>query len=136
MKRLVLCAVGVVAAVVSCTPAAPPPVAAPAPATQTTQPTQATASAAPVAAEALVDHAGDSVETAISVPADAPNEGVDFENNWIWERYRRFRRVRFGVGHAGDRRFDVITVELPDHSEHTVYFDITELWLATLSKHE
>ena len=29
-----------------------------------------------VSAAALVDHSGDSVETAVAVPKDAPNEGI------------------------------------------------------------
>jgi hypothetical protein len=79
-------------------------------------------------AAALVDRAGDSVETAVPVPADAPNEGIDFENNWIYERYGRFRRHSWGIGHAGERQIKTITVELPDGSLHKVFFDITELW--------
>ena len=81
-------------------------------------------------AAALADHEGDSPETAVSVPANAPNEGIDFQNNWIFDRYGRFRRVKGGIAHAGEglatRRYEVVTFEVPDHSEHTVYFDITE----------
>ena len=79
-------------------------------------------------AAALVDRAGDSVETAVAVPADAPNEGIDFENNWIYDRYGRFRRLGYGIGRAGEREIKTITVELPDGSKRMVYFDITELW--------
>jgi hypothetical protein len=79
-------------------------------------------------AAALVDRAGDSVETAVAVPADAPNEGIDFENNWIYDRYGRFRRHGWGIGHAGERQIKTITVELPDGSLHKVYFDVTEIW--------
>src|SRR4051794_28137374 len=46
-----------------------------------------------VSADALVDHTGDSPETAVTVPANAPNEGIDFQNNWIFDRYGRFRRA-------------------------------------------
>jgi len=92
----------------------------------TPKPAAAVPAAVPVAA--LADRAGDSTETAVSVPADAPNEGVDFENRWIYERFCRFRRHEYGMGHAGDRRYDVITVELPDGSLHKVFFDITEMW--------
>ena len=81
-----------------------------------------------VSAAALADRAGDSVETAVAVPANAPNEGVDFENNWIYDRFGRFRRHDYGIAHLGDRRYDVITVELPDGSLHKVFFDITEMW--------
>lgn len=81
-------------------------------------------------AAALVDRAGDSVETAVPVPANAPNEGIDFENNWIYDRYGRFRRHSWGIGHAGEREIKTIEVELPDGSLHKVYFDVTELWKA------
>jgi hypothetical protein len=32
------------------------------------------------------------------------------------------------LAHAGERRYELITVELPDQSQHTVYFDITDNW--------
>ena len=89
----------------------------------------APAPAAPVSAEALVDHWGDSAQTAVSVPANAPNEGVDFENNWIYDHFGRFRRVKYALAHDDQRRFHVVTFELPDASQHTVFFDITELWM-------
>jgi hypothetical protein len=99
--------------------AAPPPAARPAPVTPKETP-----------AAALADHEGDSPETAVPVPAESPNEGIDFQNNWIFDRYGRFRRVKGGIAHAGEgsatRRYEVVTFEVPDHSEHTVYFDITE----------
>ena len=83
-----------------------------------------------VSADALVDHTGDSPETAVTVPANAPNEGIDFQNNWIFDRYGRFRRAGGGIAHAGEgsalRRYEVVKIELADHSERTVYFDITE----------
>jgi hypothetical protein len=85
---------------------------------------------AATAAAALVDHTGDSPETAVTVPTNAPNEGIDFQNNWIFDRFGRFRRAGGGIAHAGEgsalRRYEVVKIELPDHSEHTVYFDITE----------
>lgn len=103
----------------------PPPGAAPAPAVH---PAPVTPKATPAAS--LVDHEGDSPETAVPVPADAPNEGIDFQNNWIFDRYGRFRRLKGGTAHAGEgsatRRYEVVTFEVSDHSEHTVYFDITE----------
>jgi hypothetical protein len=88
------------------------------------------ASPAATSAASLVDHTGDSPETAVMVPADAPNEGIDFQNNWIYDRYGRFRRAGGGIAHAGEgsalRRYEVVKIELADHSERTVYFDITE----------
>jgi len=81
-----------------------------------------------VSAASLVDHAGDSVETAIAVPRDAPNEGIDWINNWIYDRYGRFRRTGWGLAHQQNRHYKVVKFELPDHSQHTAYFDITEIW--------
>ena len=100
--------------------AAPAPTPAPAP-----QPKETPAAA-------LADRAGDSVETAVAVPVDAPNEGIDFENKWIYGRYGRFRRQSWGIGHAGDRQIKTITVELPDGSLHKVFFDVTEIWKKTM----
>lgn len=118
-KQLILTIAAVAAA---CTPKPQPaPVAAP-----------VAAAPAPVvvSAAAIVDHTGDSPETAVVVPADAPNEGIDFQNNWIYDRYGRFRRAGGGIAHAGEgsaaRRYEVVKIELTDHSERTVYFDITE----------
>ncbi|HWS72696.1 MAG TPA: hypothetical protein VN605_11305 [Thermoanaerobaculia bacterium] len=107
------------------TPAATPvaaPVVAPAPAPQHE-----------VSAADLVDHAGDSPETAVMVPPDSPNEGVDFQNQWIFQHHGRFRRQKFAMAHAPgasghERHYDIITVELPDGSMHDVYFDMTEFW--------
>ena len=81
---------------------------------------------APVPAAALQDRYGDSTET--SVPVPIAGDEVQFENEWMFDRFGRFRRLKFAVAHQGDRHYDVITIELPDHSEHTVYFDITDLW--------
>src|SRR3954471_23469815 len=115
MRREILLAI--VTAAVACAPKPQPapaavPVAVPAPAAKS--------------AAALVDHTGDSPETAVMVPADAPNEGIDFQNNWIFDRYGRFRRAGGGLAHAGEgtasRRYEVVKVELADHSERTVYF--------------
>ncbi|MBV8544825.1 MAG: hypothetical protein JO093_21955 [Acidobacteria bacterium] len=112
----------VAAVVVACAPK-PQPAPVIAPAAVAPKP-------AAVSAEALVDHTGDSPETAVTVPADAPNEGIDFQNHWIFDRFGRFRRTGGGIAHAGEssamRRYEVVKIELPDHSQHTVFFDITE----------
>ena len=105
----------------ACARPAPAPVATPAPAP------------APVAASALQDRYGDSTETAVPVPVKG--DEVEFENNWMYDRFGRFRRLKFAVAHQNDRHYDLITIELPDHSQHTVYFDITDLW-ATWGKKE
>ena len=106
MKRIVV----LVALIAACKTAPPPP--------------------APkaVSAAAIADVAGQSVEAAVTVPADAPNGGVDFENNWMFDRFGRFRRDSGGTGMLNDRRYDVLTIELPNGDRKTVYFDITENW--------
>lgn len=76
----------------------------------------------------MVDHAGDSTETAVEVPADAPEGGVDFENRWIFNRFGRFRRRGGGTGVLNNRRYDVVKIELPSGDLKQVYFDITENW--------
>ena len=118
MRKLILLMAAATVACASKPQVAPPAVAATAP------------PPAVVSATALVDHTGDSPETAVTVPADAPNEGIDFQNNWIFDRYGRFRRQGGGIAHAGEgsalRRYEVVKIELADHSERTVYFDITE----------
>lgn len=82
----------------------------------------------PVAAEELVDHWGDSPETAVAVPADAPEGGVEFENRWIFEQHGRFRRNGGGTGTLEGRRYNVVKIELESGEKKTVYFDITDLW--------
>jgi lipoprotein-anchoring transpeptidase ErfK/SrfK len=119
-KELILT---IAAAAVACAPKPQPaPVVAPV--------TAAAPKPVAVSAEALVDHTGDSPETAVVVPTNAPNEGIDFQNNWIYDRYGRFRRAGGGLAHTGEgstaRRYEVVKIELADHSERTVYFDITE----------
>ena len=106
MKQIVV----LVALIAGCKPAPPPP--------------------APkvVAAAAMADVAGQSVDAAVTVPADARNGGVDFENNWMFDRFGRFRRDSGGTGMLHDRRYDVVTIELPNGDRKTVYFDITENW--------
>lgn len=79
-------------------------------------------------ASALVDHTGDSIETAVTVPADAPNEGWDFMNNWIFDRVGKFRRRGGGTGMAGPRRYDVVEVETPKGDHYKFFFDITDNW--------
>ncbi len=124
-RKLILATIAAAAAACATTPA-PAPVSAPASAAAA----PAAVPPAAVPAAALADHEGDSPETAVTVPANAPNEGIDFQNNWIFDHFGRFRRLRGGIAHAGEgsamRRYEVVTFEVPDHSEHTVYFDITE----------
>ncbi|MEA2236735.1 MAG: hypothetical protein QOC81_1459 [Thermoanaerobaculia bacterium] len=122
-RNLLLATIAAAAAACATTPPAPP---VPPPAGSAPAP----ASPAATPAAALADHEGDSPETAVTVPTDAPNEGIDFQNNWIYDRFGRFRRLGGGIAHAGEgsaaRRYEVVKFEVPDHTEHTVYFDITE----------
>jgi hypothetical protein len=89
--------------------------------------------ATPVDAATLTDAVGTSVETAVAVPASAASdEGILFENRWIYDRYGKFRRRFSGIVSEAGRHYDEITVELFDHSERVVYFDITEVYGATV----
>jgi hypothetical protein len=114
--------------------AAPSPVPPPVPSVPAAAaPPAATAPQREVSAADLADHIGDSIETAVLVPIDVPNEGVDFQNRWIFDHFGRFRRKAFAMGHAPgasghERHYDIITVELPDGSVHEVFFDMTEFW--------
>jgi hypothetical protein len=93
------------------------------------QPAAAPAAAAkPVQVEELVDHWGDSPQTAVTVPADAPDGGVEFENGWILERFGRFTREGGGTGTLEGRRYNVVKIELESGEKKSVYFDITDLW--------
>ena len=83
---------------------------------------------APVSAEELVDHSGDSPQTAISVPADVTDGGIAFENQWIFDQYGTFKRNGGGTGTLEGRRYNVVKIELPSGEKKTVYFDITEMW--------
>ncbi len=124
-RKLILATIAAAVAACATTPKATP---VPAPASTAAAPVATPPAVIPAAA--LADHEGDSPETAVTVPANAPNEGIDFQNNWIYDRYGRFRRAGGGIAHAGEgaaaRRYEVVKIELADHSERTVYFDITE----------
>ncbi len=68
---------------------------------------------------------GSSAEQAVVVLAQTEDEGIDLEHHWIFDHYGRFRKIRGGLASADDKHYDVITVELGDHTERTIYFDIT-----------
>lgn len=71
---------------------------------------------------------GESLEAAVVVPSDNEEDGIAFENEWIFRHYGRFRRRSGGLASHTDRRYDVITVELSDHTPRTLYFDITDFY--------
>jgi hypothetical protein len=112
MKRLTVAAAALLLSCSTTQPRVPAPLPAP----------------PPVNASALEDHAGDSTETAIEVPQIAENGGVKFENEWIFNRFGRFRRRGGGTGVLNGRRYNVVKIELSNGDEKTVYFDITENW--------
>ncbi len=116
MKRLLAAALLLAA----CRSTKAPPAPQPGPVRPQPQP------AAAVSAANLVDHEGDSVETAVAVPSDASDGGVPFENEWIFKRFGKFRRYAGGTGTLNGRRYDVVKVELPGGEKKQVYFDITE----------
>ena len=90
--------------------------------------------AAAIDAAALTDAIGSSVETAVAVPAsETPDEGALFEKRWIYDRYGKFRRHFSGIVSENGRHYDEIHVELFDHTERVVYFDITDVYGATVS---
>lgn len=80
----------------------------------------------------MVDHLGDSAQTAVAVPEDATGGGEEFENRWIFDMYGRFRRNGGGTGTMEGRRYNVVKIELANGEKKTVYFDITELWARSL----
>ncbi|MEO8034936.1 MAG: hypothetical protein ABI837_10945 [Acidobacteriota bacterium] len=137
MRTFVCFAITLIVAACASSPA---PAGSTAPAAEGTAGKAASKSATPalsspheVLAADLVDHLGDSIETAVTLPVDVPNEGVDFQNRWIYDHFGRFRRKSFAMGHAPgapghERHYDVISFELPDGSVHTVYFDMTDFW--------
>jgi hypothetical protein len=120
MKRWIACSS---AALIAACATAPAPAPAPAPAAQ-----PAPAAVTETPASALEDHAGDSVETAIAVPADAPDEGFRFQNMWMYRRFGTFRRLGGGTGTMNGRRYDVVDIELKNGEKHKVFFDITDNW--------
>ena len=68
---------------------------------------------------------GSSVEQAVVVLAQTEDEGIDLEHHWIFDHYGRFRKIGGGLASADGKHYDVITVELGDHTEKTIFFDIT-----------
>jgi hypothetical protein len=71
---------------------------------------------------------GTSADQAVIILADTEDEGIDLEHHWTFDHYGRFRKVRGGLAAADGRHFDVITVELADHTEKTIFFDITAFY--------
>lgn len=71
---------------------------------------------------------GSSVEQAVVILAESEQAGVRRENEWIFARYGKFRKTGIGLATVEQRKFDVIRVELADHSEKEIFFDITSFF--------
>ena len=115
MRRLVL----LLAFTAACATRPPPPPSPTAPPPPATTPTRA---ASPGIEE------GASVEAAVLVPPMTEREGVEWENRWIYDHYGRFRKKKVALASREGRHYDVITVELGDHTEKVLYFDITDFF--------
>ena len=60
--------------------------------------------------------------------AGSEKEGVLRENEWIYGRYGKFRKTGVGLATVEPRKYDVVRVELADHSEKEIFFDITSFF--------
>jgi hypothetical protein len=107
------------------------PVATPAASAPAAPPASASPDAAPreparfIPSSPISGGDGLSVETAVVITAPSEEEGVDLEYRWIFDHFGRFRKKGVGLLALRERHFDEFTFELPDHSEHKIYFDIT-----------
>jgi hypothetical protein len=87
-----------------------------------------TISATPTPAPATPLEEGSSAQAAVLVEADTERAGIAWENEWIYRHYGRFRKKTVALAGEEGRRLDVITVELADHSEKVLYFDISNFF--------
>jgi hypothetical protein len=71
---------------------------------------------------------GSSVENAVVVMAKNEDEGVRRENEWIFAHHGTFRKTGVGLATVEKRKYDAIRVELADHSEKEIFFDITSFF--------
>jgi len=85
-----------------------------------------TATPAPTPATQVEE--GSSSQAAVLVEATTERAGIAWENDWIYRHYGRFRKKNVALANQDGRKLDVITVELADHSEKVVYFDITNFF--------
>ncbi len=80
---------------------------------------------APTPAPSLLEE-GSSVEAAVIVPPWSDRTGVDWENQWTYAHHGRFRKKTVALASLEGRRYDVLTVEVADHAERVIYFDLIE----------
>ena len=85
-------------------------------------------SATPTPAPAPPLEEGSSAQAAVLVEATTERAGIEWENEWIYRHYGRFRKKTVALAGEEGRRLDVITVELADHSEKVLYFDISNFF--------
>ena len=98
----------------------------PAPAPPASPTPRPIATAAPASSPGIEE--GASLEAAVIAPLMTEKEGVEWENRWILDHYGKFRKKTVALAGAGGRQYDVITVELADHTEKVLYFDITDFF--------
>jgi hypothetical protein len=68
---------------------------------------------------------GSAIDNAVVVNARNESEGIRMESEWIFHYNGRFRKISSGLVAQEGRHFDVIRVELSDHSEKAFFFDIS-----------
>jgi hypothetical protein len=100
--------------------AAPAATATPAP-----RPTPAPASA-PTSAVSPVEPDGRSVERAVPVPETSEAASLEFQRRWLAAHFARYRKVTSGVEAIGGRFYEEVTIGLPDGTEVTLFFDISD----------
>jgi hypothetical protein len=106
--------VPLIIASLSCASPAPPP------------PSQPAAPAAASPSQPVEE--GSTAEAAVLVETATEATGIAWENDWIYRHYGRFRKKSVALAGQGVRKLDVITVELADHTEKVLYFDITNFF--------
>lgn len=86
------------------------------------------AAATPTPTPGLQIEEGSTAQAAVLVDAATERAGIAWENEWIYRHYGRFRKKNVALANQEGRKLDVITVELADHSEKILYFDITNFF--------
>ena len=71
---------------------------------------------------------GSSVQKAVSVLGATEMTGVAAEYRWLDDRYPGYKMHDQSLLNQGQRAYDVMNFTMPDGSEHTVYFDITDFF--------
>jgi hypothetical protein len=78
------------------------------------------------AAPSSLEPDGSSIERAVPVPESNMLDGANYKNQWLFNHYQQFQKIRSGLHSHGDGRYyDIVTIKLPDGSEKTLYFEIS-----------